>query len=69
MSGEFLACVSAFWRRAAQSARLMVGLPDYDSYLAHLRAAHPERTPMSRAEFFRVTQQARYGGRGGGRCC
>lgn len=58
-------------RRMRDSARLMAGLPSYDGYLAHARAAHPEREPMSYAEFVRDRQDARYGagGRGGFRCC
>jgi len=46
----------------------MVGLPDYDAYLEHMRRFHPERPAMSRAEFLRDRQAARYGGRNG-RCC
>ena len=55
-------------RHLAQSLRLMVGVPDYDTYVAHLRRAHPGRVPMSYEAFFRERQQARYGG-GTGRCC
>lgn len=55
-------------RHLAQSLRLMVGVPDYDAYVAHLRRAHPGREPMSYEAFFRERQQARYGG-GTGRCC
>jgi uncharacterized short protein YbdD (DUF466 family) len=55
-------------RRIAETARLMVGMPDYDAYRRHVTDHHPERTPMTRAEFFRDRQQARYGS-GGGRCC
>lgn len=55
-------------RHLTQSLRLMVGVPDYDTYVAHLRRAHPERVPMSYEAFFRERQQARYGG-GTGRCC
>jgi len=59
------------WRRAVQTARLMVGIPDYDTYVAHRRAHHPQEPVMSYAEFFRERQKARYGGEGGriGRCC
>jgi uncharacterized short protein YbdD (DUF466 family) len=63
-----LAFAAATWRRAVQSARLMVGLPDYDAYVAHLRRHHPGREVPSRAAFFRTAQAARYGGRQG-RCC
>lgn len=63
------------WSEAArclcQGARLMVGVPDYDAYLAHMRATHPDKPAMTYAEFFRERQSARYGaGRTGGfRCC
>lgn len=54
-----------------QAARLMVGVPDYDAYVQHMRLTHPEQTPMSYEEFFRERQEARYGGADGrpGRCC
>ena len=56
-------------RYLAQSLRLMVGLPDYGTYLSHMQATHPGTTPMTYEEFFRERQAARYGGRAGGRCC
>ena len=58
-------------RGLAQSLRLMVGLPDYGTYVAHMAATHPEQAPMSYEAFFRERQQARYGGGPGrvGRCC
>lgn len=53
-----------------QTARLMVGLPDYDNYLNHMQITHPEQTVMSYKEFFRERQEARYGGKGRiERCC
>jgi uncharacterized short protein YbdD (DUF466 family) len=57
-----------FWRRLVQTARLSCGVPDYDVYVAHLRAHHPERRVPTYAEFFRDRQAARYKGTGG-RCC
>jgi len=53
----------------AQAARLMVGVPDYDSYVQHMRVTHPEQTPMSYEEFYRNRVEARYGGAGGAKCC
>jgi uncharacterized short protein YbdD (DUF466 family) len=54
----------------ARCARLMVGQPDYDRYVEHMRAHHPDRPVMSYAEFFRDRENARYGGKGRvGRCC
>ncbi|WP_443018552.1 YbdD/YjiX family protein [Sphingobium sp. Leaf26] len=47
----------------------MVGLPDYDAYLRHMTAHHPDGPIMNRTEFFRDRQEARYGGKNGGRCC
>ena len=55
-------------RTLARSLRLMVGQPDYGTYVAHMRLTHPDRTPMSHEAFFRERQDARYGG-GKGRCC
>ncbi|ARU48543.1 YbdD/YjiX family protein [Sulfurospirillum diekertiae] len=52
-----------------QAARLMVGVPDYDTYVQHIRLTHPEQTPMSYEEFYRERVEARYGGKNGGRCC
>lgn len=46
----------------------MVGMPDYDAYLDHMKRTHPDRVPMSYEAFFRERQEARYGG-GKGRCC
>ena len=58
----------AFWRKSVQTARLAIGVPDYDNYLAHMRAHHPHTQAMSYAEFFDERQQKRYGnGRTG--CC
>jgi len=56
-------------RYLGQAMRLMVGLPDYDGYVAHMRATHPEQPVMTYEEFFRERQQARYGSRTCGRCC
>jgi uncharacterized short protein YbdD (DUF466 family) len=61
-AGRYLA------RSVRQSLRLMVGMPDYDTYLSHMARTHPDRTPMSYEAFFRDRLEARYG-RGGGRCC
>lgn len=53
-----------------QAARLMVGVPDYDTYVQHMRLTHPEQTPMSYEEFYKERVEARYGGKNGSsRCC
>ena len=57
--------------QAAQTARLMVGVPDYDAYAAHRRAEHPNEPVMTRAEFHRERTERRFGGGPDriGRCC
>lgn len=57
-------------RYLGQSMRLMVGLPEYDTYLAHMEKNHPDQPAMDYEEFFRERQEARYGGAGKrGGCC
>ncbi|MDB5962149.1 MAG: hypothetical protein JWP59_3443 [Massilia sp.] len=58
-----------FGKYLGQSLRLMVGLPDYERYVAHIQAAHPGQAVMSYEEFFRERQQARYGNGKQGGCC
>ena len=53
---------------AVQSLRLMVGVPAYSAYAAHMRNKHPDQAVMTYQEFFRERQTARYGGKVG-RCC
>ena len=43
------------------------GLSAYEQYFAHLRAHHPGVQPLSREEFFRSDQTARWDGVR--RCC
>jgi uncharacterized short protein YbdD (DUF466 family) len=55
-----------------RAARLMVGIPDYDTYVRHARSVHPDNPVMTYEEFFIERQNARYGvGKGGRmfRCC
>ncbi len=58
-------------RDAARTARLMVGMPDYQTYVAHRRKAHPDEPVMSYQDFFRERQASRYGEGSGkiNRCC
>jgi uncharacterized short protein YbdD (DUF466 family) len=55
---------------AARTARLMVGIPDYETYVAHRRANHPGLPIMTYEEFFVERQEARYAvGKGRFRGC
>ncbi|WP_262032311.1 YbdD/YjiX family protein [Microvirga sp. Mcv34] len=62
---------SDFTKCVCQGARLMVGVPDYETYVEHMRRNHPDRSVMAYPDFFRERQAARYGGEGrsGFRCC
>jgi uncharacterized short protein YbdD (DUF466 family) len=58
------------WKMLCEMARLMIGVPDYDRYVAHMKAHHPEKPVMSYADFFAERQSARFGGKGDiRRCC
>jgi len=54
--------------RISHAVRAILGVPDYARYLAHQRAKHPDATPLSREEFSRERERARYEGTGS-RCC
>ncbi|WP_097067886.1 YbdD/YjiX family protein [Nitrosovibrio sp. Nv4] len=57
-------------RYLGQSMRLMVGVPEYSTYVDHMKTMHPDQPVMSYREFFRERQEARYGGNGKiSRCC
>jgi uncharacterized short protein YbdD (DUF466 family) len=46
----------------------VIGVPDYERYVAHLRTHHPDQVPMSKDEFVLQRQHDRYS-RPGSRCC
>ena len=50
--------VATHW--AARTARLMVGVPHYETYVAHRKAHHPNEPIMSYEEFFEERQRARF---------
>lgn len=56
------------WARIAATIRTIIGAPDYAAYVAHVRAHHPEREPMSEREFVAERLKARYE-QPGSRCC
>ena len=55
-------------RRVAEVARAVLGAPDYERYVAHMRACHPAAVPMTREEFAWERLEARYS-KPGGKCC
>jgi uncharacterized short protein YbdD (DUF466 family) len=57
-------------RYIRQALRLMVGMPDYGTYVTHRQEMHPGQPVMSYEDFFWQRQAARYGGNGHmSRCC
>lgn len=63
--------LSRMGKYLGQAARMLVGMPDYDTYVEHMQKKHPDQPVMSYEAFFRERQEARYGG-GKGRpisCC
>ncbi len=71
MTNALLSSLKAAGRTALRTARLMIGFPDYDTYVRHRRAVHPDEDVMTYEEFFRERQASRYGVNGGkiSRCC
>ena len=55
-------------RRAAAVLRRVIGVPDYEVYLAHVRACHPDAQPMTRQQFEESRLHDKYS-RPGQRCC
>ena len=55
-------------RRAARVVRTIVGAPDYERYVAHMREHHPACEVVSPDEFMRQRLENRYS-RPGSRCC
>lgn len=58
--------------RLRQTARLMCGVPDYETFIRHRKTTHPDEPVPSYAEFFDMCQIRRFGGGPGGmqaRCC
>jgi uncharacterized short protein YbdD (DUF466 family) len=54
--------------RVAAVIRRVVGVPDYEHYLAHVRARHPGVRPLGRDEFYLTRLEERYN-KPGARCC
>jgi uncharacterized short protein YbdD (DUF466 family) len=60
MDRKTLVRIGTAWSWAVRAGRLMVGIPDYDTYVAHCRARHPGEQVMTYVEFFRERERARY---------
>lgn len=58
----------SLWRRAGRFGAMLVGVPDYDAYVRHVRERHPELVPMTREQFVRSRMEARLGAKTPGKC-
>jgi uncharacterized short protein YbdD (DUF466 family) len=65
----------SLWRRlrwkvksVVADFRRLAGMPDYEAYLRHLQAAHPDWPVPSEREYFELYVESRYGN-GPSRCC
>ena len=61
--------LSRMGKYLGQAARMLVGMPDYDTYVEHMQKNHPDLPVMSYEVFFRERQEARYGSKAGPKCC
>ena len=52
--------IATLWTRLQQSFRLMVGVPDYQTYVEHMQKNHPDLEPMDEKTFHRYCVDARY---------
>jgi uncharacterized short protein YbdD (DUF466 family) len=46
--------------RLARTARLMIGIPDYETYVSHRRIVHTGQAVMTYEKFFQERRNARY---------
>ena len=60
--------VGTLLARFGRTLRVVIGAPDYERYLAHMRERHPGEPPLTEREFFarRLRERSE---RPGGRCC
>jgi uncharacterized short protein YbdD (DUF466 family) len=58
----------SFISQSASFVRAVLGVPNYERYLAHMRSAHPGDRVMSETEFNHTSMSERYN-RPGSRCC
>lgn len=67
-SGSRLVRVRQVLQRTVAIVRRIIGVPDYETYLAHMRRHYPQCTPLDPATFERERLNDRYRSLGS-RCC
>jgi uncharacterized short protein YbdD (DUF466 family) len=63
-----VATVADLLSRMASVIRRVIGAPDYERYLVHVKQLHPGQAPLTRDAFARDALARRYD-RPGSRCC
>lgn len=61
--------ISLWFGRVAEAGRLMCGVPDYDTYVAHMQKTHPDQEAMTYQAFFDNRMNAKFNGGGMKACC
>jgi uncharacterized short protein YbdD (DUF466 family) len=56
-------------REARRGWRRIVGAPDYEVYLEHHAAAHPDQAPMTERQYVHWFLEQRYNRPGAKSCC
>ncbi|NML18370.1 YbdD/YjiX family protein [Azohydromonas caseinilytica] len=67
--GDAFTSLATRWRSVCSACRQVLGMPDYERYLAHAAARHPGAPVLTREEYSKRAIDRRYGGGGGMRCC
>ena len=60
--------ITNIFSHAASFVRAVLGVPDYQRYLLHMRTEHPGDRVMSETEFLHTRMNDRYN-RQGSKCC
>ena len=68
LGGQRSTALVAKLRRVLRIVRTIIGAPDYDRYVQHMREHHPACEVASRDEFMQQRLESRYA-RPGSRCC
>jgi uncharacterized short protein YbdD (DUF466 family) len=60
--------IFSMFTRTASLVRAVLGVPDYERYLGHMRSAHPGDRVMTETEFRHTRMNDRYN-KAGSKCC
>ncbi|MBL0387335.1 YbdD/YjiX family protein [Tumebacillus sp. ITR2] len=55
--------------KARSSVKTIFGMPDYEKYLEHHNATHPDQEPLSERDFYLQRLKERYDSGEVTRCC